>query len=225
MVASSEPKGRPIGLVYLLYFLAAIGAAVLVKSAVGAGDAASVAKSILAHEPSYQLGVSLGIVADALYVALVALFYDLFRTAAARPALLAAAFGLCGCGLQLCGALFQIVPLVILKDVRFAAAFAQGGADVAALLSLKLYSEVYVVSLVLFGLFDFLIGWLILKSGYAPRILGVLMLAAGAAWLVFLWPPLAGPLSKLILPLGGGAEALLMVWLLAMGVRARGREV
>jgi hypothetical protein len=55
----------------------------------------------------------------------------------------------------------------------------------------KLYAQAYNIGLVFFGFYCLLIGYLILRSTFLPRILGVLMVFAALAWLTFLWPPLA----------------------------------
>jgi hypothetical protein len=63
-----------------------------------------------------------------------------------------------------------------------------------------------------------LIGYLILKSTFLPRFLGVLMVFAGLGWLIFLSPSLANYIANAIEALGILAEAALMLWLLVMGV-------
>jgi hypothetical protein len=63
-----------------------------------------------------------------------------------------------------------------------------------------------------------LIGYLIFKSTFLPRILGVLMAIAGLGWLTYLSPPVAKPLSPYNLALGILGQESLMLWLLVMGV-------
>ncbi len=69
-----------------------------------------------------------------------------------------------------------------------------------------------------FGPYCILIGYLILKSIFLPRFLGVLMVLAGLGWLLFLSPSLANYIANAIEALGVLAEASLMLWLLVMGV-------
>ncbi len=69
-----------------------------------------------------------------------------------------------------------------------------------------------------FGPFCLLIGYLILRSTFLPRTLGVLMAAAGAGWLAYLIPALPLQLSHAIMVLGFVAELTLCLWLLIMGV-------
>jgi Domain of unknown function (DUF4386) len=72
--------------------------------------------------------------------------------------------------------------------------------------------------LLFFAPYCLLLGYLIFRSTFLPRILGVLMVLAGLGWLMFLSPPLAKHLSLYIEILGVLAEGLLMLWLLVKGV-------
>ena len=75
--------------------------------------------------------------------------------------------------------------------------------------------------LVFFGIQCLLIGYLIFRSTFLPRILGVLMVFAGLGWLTFLWPPFAKYLSPYNLLPGMLGEGLLTLWLLVIGVNER----
>jgi Domain of unknown function (DUF4386) len=75
--------------------------------------------------------------------------------------------------------------------------------------------------LLFFAPYCLLLGYLILRSTFLPRILGLLMVLGGVGWLVFLAPPLAKHLSLYIKILGTLAEALLMLWLLVMGLNVQ----
>jgi hypothetical protein len=75
-------------------------------------------------------------------------------------------------------------------------------------------------SLVFFGPYCLLLGYLIFRSTFLPRILGVLMALAGLGWLIFL-SPLANHLSTYLKVFGFVAEMSLMLWLLVKGVNAQ----
>jgi hypothetical protein len=75
-------------------------------------------------------------------------------------------------------------------------------------------------SLVFFGPYCLLIGYLIFRSTFLPRILGVLMAFAGLGWLIFL-SPLANHLFTYLKVLGFLAEASLMLWLIVKGVNVQ----
>ena len=215
---SVRPEARTVGAIYLLYFLTAGLAAFLTKGLVVPGDAAATANGILGHEALYRSGFAVGLLANAIYIAVTALLYGLFEPVDRVVSLLAAFFSIVGCAVQIFGGLFQLVPLVILQDGQLLSAFKGEQLQAAALLCLKLYVQSFNISLVLFALYDLLVGYLVFRSTFLPRILGVLLMLAGVGWLTFLWPPLATSLSSYILPLGALAEFLLMLWLLVKGV-------
>lgn len=73
-------------------------------------------------------------------------------------------------------------------------------------------------SLPIFGLFNLSIGYLILRSTFLPRALGVLMVLSGAGWLLVLSPELIKHVTIYIELLGIAAEGALMLWLLSIGV-------
>ena len=96
----------------------------------------------------------------------------------------------------------------------------------AALFSLAGCADGYVASplpfkvhpLVFFGCYCLLIGYLILRSTFMPRILGALMTIAGLGWLTFVYAPLAHSLAPYHYIMGGIGEGVLTLWLLVMGV-------
>ncbi len=215
---SPRPNARAIGVVYLLYFLTAFFAAFLMKGLVVSGDAAATAKNILAHEALYRSGFAIDLLANALYIAVTALFYRLFEPVNRSISLLAAFFSLVGCSVQIFGGLFRLAPFLVLGNSQLSNVFTVEQLQAAALLSLKLYAQIFNISFILFALYDLLIGYLIFRSMFLPRILGALLMFAGVGWLTVVWPPLAIALSSFVLPLGGLAELLLMLWLLVKGV-------
>jgi Domain of unknown function (DUF4386) len=84
--------------------------------------------------------------------------------------------------------------------------------------ALQLQPRGIVIGLVFHGLYWLLIGYLILRSTFVPRILGALMTIAGLGWLTYLSPPLANYLSPYNLASGLLGEVLVFLWLLVMGV-------
>ena len=219
--ASPRPKARITGIVYLFYFLTAILAEVFMKGIVVSGDAAATANNIQAHEPLFRLGLGTGLIATAWYIALTALLYELFKPVNRSVSLVAAFFSLVGCAIQAFGSVFQLAPLVISGSSADLSAFKPEQSQALALILFKLDSQAQTITLVFFGLYCLLIGFLIFKSTFLPRILGVLMALAGLGWLTFLAPPLANALSPYVLVLGFLAELSLMLWLLVKGVNVQ----
>jgi hypothetical protein len=219
-----QPSARNIGSVYMLYPLTALFGALLLKGIVVPSDAAATATHILAHESQYRAGFAFDLVANVIYLALTALFYEFFRPVNRSMSLIAAFCGLAGCIIQIAGEVLRIAPLVILKNVQLATLYSAEQLHAAALLCLTLHSETLRISYLVFAVFDFTIGYLIVRSTYVPSVLGWFMMTAGVAGLTLLWPPLAVALYYVILPLGGLAEVLLMIWLIVKGAGVRPQE-
>ena len=74
------------------------------------------------------------------------------------------------------------------------------------------------IALVFFGFYALLTGYLIIRSTFLPRILGVVSVIAGLGWLSFLYPPLGYRLFPYIAALGLLGALLLILWLLLVGV-------
>jgi len=216
--APSSPRARLTGVVYLLYFLAAVMGEFFLKGLIVDGDAAATAHNILAHQPLFRLGLATGLIATALYVAVTALFYELFKPVDRSLSLLAAFFSLVGCSILAFASLFQLAPLVVLGGSQYLSIFTVEQLRALAYLFLELYGEGVNICFVFFGVYCVLIGCLVFRSAFLPRVLGVPMALAGLGWLTFLSPPLANYLSPYILILGFLAELALMLWLLVMGV-------
>lgn len=99
-----------------------------------------------------------------------------------------------------------------------AALFSLAGCVVGALNPFHIIPTYIPNNLVFFGVYCILIGYLVFKSTFLPKILGVLMAIGGLGWLTFLSPSLAGSLSPFNLAPGILGEGALTVWLLAKGV-------
>jgi len=79
----------------------------------------------------------------------------------------------------------------------------------------------FIDNLVFFGIYCLFLGYLILRSTFLPRTIGVLMMLAGLAWLTFLSPPLVRSLSPWIFLPGLIGEGSLTVWLIVAGVNVQ----
>ena len=215
--ASPRFTARMAGLFYLLYVLIAGLAGVARRGIIVSGDAAATATNIMAHQSLYQLGFACDVVSVASYVIVVVLFHQLLKPVNESVSMLAACYGFMGCIIMAVGGVFQLAPLSVLGNASSSSVFSAEQLQAQAYLLLKLYNQAYSIALIAFALFDLLIGYLIFKSTFLPRILGVLMSIAGLAFLAFLAPAFGAMHLRWILALGVG-EGLVILWLLAKGV-------
>jgi uncharacterized protein DUF4386 len=222
--ASPRTRARITGTVYLLYFvLAIVGEVFLQQAGISAitpvaGDAAALAKNVQAHQAALQIGVALGLISVTCYVAVTALFYQLFKPVGRTIALLALAFGLVAMAVTAFASLFEVAPLAVLQAGSSAQLVDQ---QALALVFLKVGDQVGPISLVFSGMFQIFFGYLMFRSGFLPRVFGGLLALAGIGWLLFLIPPVASYLLTYLEVLGFLGEVPLMLWLLIMGVNSQ----
>jgi len=218
--ASPRFKARMAGVCYLLMFLPGGLAVFARRGLVVQGDAAATATNILAHETLFRLGLAGDLLVIACYIAVTALFYELFKPVNSSVSLTAAFFSLVGCAIQGLACAFELAPFVVLGGGQPLSVFKVEQLQAQAYMFLKLYGQVYKVGLVFFGFYCLLIGYLILRSTFLPRLLGVMMVVAGLGWLTFLLP-LAKNLSPYAVAPAALGEGLLTLWLLVKGVNAQ----
>ena len=220
-IAETSPrlKARITGMLYLLTILAGISAQGFVSGRlVVDGDAAATATNILTHRGLFELGFTVYLIEMTCQIAITALFYDLLKPAGRSVSLLAAFLGLAGCVIKTFSRLFYIAPLFVLGGERYLGVFGSEQLQALALLFLKVNDHGAAIALVFFGFYALLIGYLIIKSTFLPRILGVLSVVAGVGWLTFLYPPLGYRLFLYVAPFGLLGAVALILWLLVFGV-------
>jgi len=218
--ASPRLRARIAGAFYLLELLTGAFAIMFVgRTLFVPGNAATTATNILEHQSLMQWGFTANLVQWVSYVAVTGLFYDLFKPVNRSVSLLAALFSLVGCAIGAVSCLFYLAPLVVLGGAPYLSVFTGEQLQALALILLRLYAQCFNISFVFFGCYCLLIGYLIFKSTFLPKTLGVGMVAAGLAWLTFLSPPLAAYFSPYSLAAGIG-EVSLTLWLLVAGVNA-----
>lgn len=174
----------------------------------------------LTHASRFRFA-TLPLIATSCYLVVTLLFYDLFKPVNRSVSLLAAFFSLMGCAMGAVSCMFYAGPLVVLGGGPYSNAFKAEQLQALGLLFLQLSGQANNIGLVFFGFYCLLIGYLIFRSAFLPRILGVLMATAGFSWLTFLAPPLANDLSPYNLAGGLLGEASLTLWLLVVGVNVR----
>ena len=184
-------------------------------------DAAATAHHILANELLYRLAAA-GDVISVLYIVYTLLIYYLFRPVNRSLALLAALFSLVGIAVGMLIPLCDVAALLVLKDGTSLQALTQEQLQAIALLFLQLRAQVYALSVVLFGIYNILTGYLIIRSTFLPRVFGVWWAIAGVGYLInsfaiILAPDFAALLSPWIL-LPGLADLVIPLWLLVVGV-------
>jgi hypothetical protein len=228
---SPRTKGRFAGALYLLTIIAGVYAQAFISDRlVVSRDAATTAANILANQSFYTLGFTIYLIEMACQVATVVLFYQLLKPVSRTGAMLAAAFELIGCGIKIFSRLFYFAPLFVLGGgVSSLSVFSKEQLDAIVLLLLRINDNGAAIALAFFGFSTVLQGWLIYKSGFLPRWLGVIGIIGGFGWLTFLSPPLGMRVFTYVAVYALVGLLATIGWLLTVGIdeqrwRARAAE-
>lgn len=224
MAESTETSPRSLarmagGFQLLEAVTATSGEVIILGKLVVAGNAASTAANILGHQRLFWLGFASSLIGVVSHLAWAFLFYELFKVVYRRLSLFAAFVILVGCAIQALTCLLYVAPLPILEGLSSFGAFTPQQLQGLALMTLKLNGYAFNIYLVFFGLWCALIGFLIFKSTFMPRVLGVLLAIAGLGWMLYLIPPVASRLfSPYIVAASAVGEIPLELWLLVFAV-------
>lgn len=190
-----------------------------------ANDAAATAANILANESLFRLGFAANLISGLSYVGVTVFIYYVLKPVSRSRALLAAFFGLAGVAIGGVGWVSNLVPLVLLHGDQYLSAFTTSQLQAMSLFALKLQMLVFTIGMVFFGIQCILIGCLVARSTFLPRILGVLLAIGGACYVIasfanFLLPR-GARLVPIIMPVALIGEGSLGLWLLVKGVNIR----
>jgi uncharacterized protein DUF4386 len=159
-------------------------------------------------------------------VAMTTLFYVLLRPVDRTAALLALVFGLVGATIKTVARAFYYAPLLVLGGAGYLTVFDASQLQTLSLLFVKINNQIANMALVFLGISTFFLGYLIVKSTFLPRFLGVLSIVSGLGWLVYLYPALGSVLFYYLIVLAMLNVLLTSGWLLVKGVdEQRWREM
>src|SRR6185503_18369337 len=142
----------------------------------------------------------------------------LLRPVSKSIALVSTFWGFIGCVIKTFARVFYIAPLFVLGGSSVLSAFSAQQLQQLALVLLRVNDLGAAIALAFFGLSTVLKGYLIFRSTFLPRWLGVLSIVSGAGWLTFLYPPLGYRAFPIIALLGLLGSAVSIFWLLVFGV-------
>jgi hypothetical protein len=222
MSVQTSPKtiARTLGLLFLLVIICGVFAQGFVSERlIDFRDAAATANNILAHKGLLTIGFTVYLIEMASQVATAALWYVLLRPVSRPIALTAAFIELAGATIKTFARVLFIAPLWVLDGgPTILHGFTPEQVQSLALTLLRANDTGAATAMAFFGFSTLLNGYLIFKSTFLPRWLGVMGMIAGLCWLLFLYPPL-GRASFGITALYGLLDSVaLILWLTIRGV-------
>lgn len=216
---SPRSKARLAGMFYLVTIAGGIYAQGFVAERLFvSGDGPATAANILNHPYQFRAGFAAYLIEMTAQIAMTAAMYELLKPVSKGTALLSAVFSYVGCTVKIVSRLFYYAPILVLGGSRYLNVFSREQLDATALLLIRINDQGAGMALFFFGVSTLLTGYLILRSTFWPRFLGVLAVVGGAGWLTFLWPPLGLRLFPFIAVVGLAGSLATIGWLLIVGV-------
>jgi hypothetical protein len=216
---SIPAQARRAGFLYVLVALTGpIGLLYVPSQLFVAGDAGATADRIRASEWLLRVGVASDLVHQIIAVFLVLALYRLFKAVDEALARQMVIFG----ALLSVPIVFVIVlnwaaALVLVSDAPYLATFDRFELDALAYVFVQLHGHGIAVASIFWGVWLFPFGLLVIRSGFVPQWLGVLLIIAGSGYLVnafggILLPQSAERISQIVAPLQFG-ELPIIIWL------------
>ena len=215
---------RKAGLVYFVFMIVAIIGEFLLPNPVVPGDAAATARNIAAGEFTYRFSILISFFTHVIFLVLVVLLYKLFEAVDKGQALLLVLFVTVGVAVALANALNRFAPLSLAGDESLSV-FTPPQLEALALHAQSFRRSGAAFPLMFWGLWLFPFGVLVMRCGFLPRLLGILLLAAGVGYLVtgitaVVLPEHQRLVSRLMMPLQV-CEVPIVFWLLIKGAARR----
>lgn len=197
-----------------------LGEAYLPAKIIVSGDAAASAANILAHPMLFRASFATYFVEGVCDVALCLLWYVILKPVNRHLALMSAFFGIVSMVMYAVAQSSFFAASLVVRDASVAAAFTVEQRNALVMICLRLSVMVAALFLAIYGIATMLRGWLIMRSGYLPKVLGILFMIGGFGFIVRTATYVLAPsLSSAIYLLPMAAAGLpLMVWLLWRGV-------
>jgi hypothetical protein len=168
----------------------------------------------------FRLGFAAFLIESLCDITLVLILYVLLRPVNRQLSLLAAFFGLIGTALFAFAELFYFAPLLILGGAPYLKTFSTDQLNTLTLLSLKFYGYAGMIFTAYYGMSWIVRSYLMFRSSYLPKFLGVLMAIGGAGFVVRNFAMILAPrfASDYLLVLMFPGGLIMAVWLLIKGV-------
>ena len=224
---SPQLYARIGGVLYLIIIVVGLFDEAFVRNRIiVSGDATATAANIRSLESLWRFGIAAEFFLLICAVALTLIFFVLLRPVSRDLALLAVFFNLVSVAVEAAVQLYLLGALFPLGKAEYLRAFEPEQLYALASLSVKSHSYGFGVALIFFGCVCLILGYLIFKSGFLPKALGVLMQIAGLSYLtdsfaLILAPTFANRIFPAVLVPAFVGEASLCLWLLVKGVNVQ----
>jgi uncharacterized protein DUF4386 len=222
----TQKTARIAGFLYLLMAIPGPFCLMYVPSVlIVSGNAAATANNIRAHEMLSRLGIVSSLFAGIVFILLAMALYRLFEGVDKTQASLLVILVVVSATIGFLNELNQVGALMLLRGADFLSIFDKQQLEAFAMLFLRLHRQGITIDEIFWGLWLLPFGWLVMKSGFLPRILGAWLIVNGFAYLAIsftslLWPQYGTLVYRVSMPVLLG-ELAIMFWLLIKGIKVR----
>jgi hypothetical protein len=184
------------------------------------GQIEQTAQNITAHGKFFVVGILCHLITLILDVVSTWALYILLAPVNRSLSLLTAWFRLVYTVMALNGVLKMVTVFRLLKTPDYLTLFGHQQLLAQVQLLLRSFRYDWSMGLVIFGIHLSLLGYLIFRSRYMPKALGILLLFVGISWIFYSLRPYLYPTANLgFIPITGFGELILPLWLLIKGWR------
>ncbi len=181
------------------------------------GESAATAANIMASESLFRWGIVLNLFTFIGQIFLVLALYQLLKVVNKNMASLMVIFSLVAVPIAMLNELNNLAVLLLLSGAEYLKVFTTEQLQALVYLFLRLHSQGLNIAQIFWGLWLFPMGYLVFKSGFLPRILGVMLMIACFGYVIQSFAAFLGYNVSIIFFTGWG-ELLLLLWLLIKGV-------
>ncbi len=222
----TDKAARVAGAIYLsMIFTAPFSLIYVPNTLIVRGNATATADNILAHEMIFRLGILADLISSIIFIFLAMALYRLLSAVNTTHASHMVALVLVSAAVGFMNVLNNIAALILFRGADFLAVLEKPQRDALGMLFIRLHGQGILINEIFWGLWLLPFAILVMRSGFLPRILGVLLIVNGLAYVAIsltglLVPAYANVVSLVALPALFG-ELWIMLWLLIKGAKVQ----
>lgn len=222
-INSPQKIARVAAFVFLIIFFLGMSTELFIRPGmIVPGDAASTVKNIAASETLFRLSIVSDLIRQALLMLLPLVLWKLLEPVNKNVASLMVIFALVSAPVSMLNELNHFAALLLSSGAGYVTAFKADQLNTLVMFFLELRQHGTFIPQV-FSFWMLFLGYLVFKSGFLPRILGVLLMLGGLCYTVpavlfFLFPNFDATIPGLFAFIG---ESLFYLWLLIKGVNVK----
>jgi len=222
---SQRKVARIAGLLYLIYIVTFAFSSFVQSKPIAGGDAAATARNIMASERLFRIGFMSEVIAALFFLLTAWALYVLLKPVGKNLALLFLLLNLAGVAIECVLTLFHFAALPLLSGAEYLKVFRADQLQAQAMLFLNLSGAGNMITTLLYGAWLFPLGYLVVKSEFLPRILGILLILDGLCLLICFFQLCLFPghekMTYPLYPVMFIAEFGFALWLLIKGVKLK----